>query len=122
MNRCTIDCSYTPTIPSGIVGNNFILSPNPVTNTDLLDIAIKNTSPWFYPPATIDSIDGIPFSAPIVIKKVNIQIYSSSGTLLQSYNNKLVPTQIDISNLTQGSYLVIFEHFGKIENYTIIKG
>ena len=52
----------------------------------------------------------------------NIKIYSSSGSLLQSYNNKFVPALIDISSLTQGSYLVIFEHFGKIENYTIIKG
>lgn len=121
MSRCNVECSTIP--PSnGVVGDNFILSPNPVTNTDLLDIAIKSTSPWFYPPGTIDPITGMPIPAPLVIQKVNIKIYSSAGTFLQSYNNKFVPAQIDISNLTQGSYLVIFEHYGKIENYTIIKG
>lgn len=121
MNRCTIDCSTTPPI-NGVVGNNFILSPNPVTNNNLLDIAIKNTSPWFYPPATIDPNTGLPIPPPLTIKKVNISIYGSSMNLLQSYTNKTVPTQLDISTLPQGSYLVIFEHFGLFENYTIIKG
>ena len=121
MNRCTIDCSTTPP-NNGVVGNNFILSPNPVTNNSMLDIAIKNTSPWFYPPATIDPNTGLPIPPPLTIKKVNISIYGSSMNLLQSYTNKTVPTQLDISTLPQGSYLVIFEHFGLFENYTIIKG
>ena len=121
MNRCTIDCSATPP-NNGVVGTNFILSPNPVTNNNMLDIAIKNTSPWFYPPATIDPNTGLPIPPPLTIKKVNISIYGSSMNLLQSYTNKTVPTQLDISTLPQGSYLVIFEHFGLFENYTIIKG
>ncbi|WP_026977453.1 T9SS type A sorting domain-containing protein [Flavobacterium tegetincola] len=120
MNRCNTDCD-TSAPSNSVSGLNFILSPNPVSS-GLLTIDIKPSSPWFYPPGTIDPITGMPIPAPLVIKKVNISIFTSSGTLVQSYSNKIIPTQIDISSLANGNYIVLFEHFGATESYNIIKG
>lgn len=120
MNRCNVDCEI-PNDLGTVVGTNFILSPNPVSS-GILSIDIKPLSPWFYPPVTIDPNTGLPVQAPLVLKRVNINIYTSSGTLVQTHTNKLIPTQIDISNLSNGNYIVLIEHFGLFESFSIIKG
>ena len=119
MSRCNVDCVTQP-ISGTLTGNNFILSPNPVSS-GTLSIAIKSTSPWFYPPSTLDPITGLPQPPVLVTPRVNITIYSQSGTLMQSYTNKLLPAQLDISTFSQGVYMVVFEKNGQTESFNIIK-
>jgi hypothetical protein len=119
MSRCNVDCTVPP-VSSTLNGNNFILSPNPVSS-GALSIAIKSSSPWFYPPAPIDPVTGMPQQPVIVFPRVNITIYSQSGSLMQSYTNKVLPAQLDISSFAQGVYMVVFEKNGQTESFNIIK-
>jgi hypothetical protein len=119
MSRCNVNCTVPP-VSSTLNGNNFILSPNPVSS-GTLSIAIKSSSPWFYPPAPIDPVTGMPQQPVMVLPKVNITIYSQSGSLMQSYTNKVLPAQLDISSFAQGVYMVVFEKNGQTESFNIIK-
>jgi hypothetical protein len=53
MTRCTISCSDTSPDPQQVVGNNFIVSPNPVTS-NFLNIGVRPDAPWFIIPVNND--------------------------------------------------------------------
>ncbi|OYQ42802.1 hypothetical protein CHX27_11710 [Flavobacterium aurantiibacter] len=41
--------------------------------------------------------------------------------MLLSWNSRVMPTQLDLSSLPTGTYIVLFTHAGQTESYTIIK-
>ncbi|MFY8186842.1 MAG: hypothetical protein ACOVLC_02670, partial [Flavobacterium sp.] len=121
MNSCLNACNSPFT---GIVGNNFILNPNPVTG-GILNISVRNDAPWFFVeyddnplnPSIVGAGEGYLIS-PI---HVNISIHNQLGILVQSNTSVLLPAQLDVSNLTLGSYIVTMHYMSQTENYTIIK-
>jgi hypothetical protein len=119
LNRCTMDCYVPPS--TTLIGDNFILNPNPLTD-GLLNISLKYGAPWFsvIVPGLTDS-DGQPVTTFIINIRVNISIFNQSGGLMQSFNNSTMPAQLNLSTLSQGTYIVMFEYQGQTESYTIIK-
>ena len=121
MNSCLNACNSPFT---GIVGNNFILNPNPVTG-GILNISVRNDAPWFFVeyddnplnPSIVGAGEGYLIS-PI---HVNISIHNQLGILVQSNTSVLLPAPLDVSNLTPGSYIVTMHYMSQTENYTIIK-
>lgn len=124
INSCTDAC---PGQFNGVIGNNFILTPNPVTN-GTLTVNVREQAPWFYvenPPSNpgggqhlSPNPDGNEYLiSPIV---VNISIFNQMGIMVQSFYNKTLPSQLSIANLTTGSYIVVFEYLGQTESYNII--
>jgi hypothetical protein len=121
MNSCLNACNSPFT---GIVGNNFILNPNPVTG-GILNISVRNDAPWFFVeyddnplnPSIVGAGEGYLIS-PI---HVNISIHNQLGILVQTNTSVLLPAQLDVSNLTPGSYIVTMHYMSQTENYTIIK-
>ena len=124
INSCTLDCSAPF---NGIIGSNFIMNPNPVNN-GVLNISVKNNAPWFTTPIPIGnpSLDPIlDFGTTNTVTNyspfVAISIFNQLGVLVQSNPNVQLSTALNVSNLPQGTYLVIVEYLGQIEDYTIIK-
>jgi hypothetical protein len=124
INSCSDACSGQF---SGVIGNNFILTPNPVTS-GTLTVSVREQAPWFYvenPPSNPGggqnlnpNPDGNGYLiSPIV---VNISIFNQMGIMVQSFYNKTLPSQLNIPNLTTGSYIVVFEYLGQTESYNII--
>lgn len=123
MNTCNNAC---PPPFSGIIGNNFILTPNPVTN-GMLNVSIKPNAPWF------PSLEVIPNPNEIGISpidggggmnrpiRVNITVANQMGVIVLNFPNTLMPANLNLSSLPSGTYLVIFEYLGQIESHTIIK-
>ena len=120
MNRCTNDCITVQ--PTPLIGDNFILNPNPITD-GLLNITVKDGSPWFSVPVKggLTDENGLPYMTLMPNIRVNMSILNKAGATVQTINDCLMPTQLNLSNLAQGSYFVILEYFGQIETYTIIK-
>ena len=120
MNRCTNNCIVPG--PTPLIGDNFILNPNPLTD-GLLNISIKHNAPWFYViiPGGLTDENGLPVRTLIQRIRVNISIFNQSGMMVQSFNNSPMPIQLNLSNLPQGTYVVVLEHQGNMESYTIIK-
>ena len=120
MNRCTNDCTLNQ--PPPLVGDNFILNPNPVTD-GALNISVKNDSPWFSVPVNgnLTDANGMQYTTIMANIRVNISILNQAGTLVQNLTNHPIPTQLNLSNLPHGTYVVIFEYLGQFESYTIIK-
>ena len=110
------------TLRNEVNKDNFILNPNPLTD-GLLNISIKYGAPWFYVvvPGGLTDSDGLPLLTLIPRIRVNITIFNQSGNLVQSYTNRSMPTQLNLSDLPQGTYIVLFEFQGQLESYTIIK-
>jgi hypothetical protein len=123
MNTCNNAC---PPPFSGIIGNNFILTPNPLTNS-MLNVSIKPNAPWF------PSLEVIPNPNEIGISpidggggmnrpiRVNVTVANQMGVTVLNFPNTLMPANLNLSSLPSGTYLVIFEHLGQIESHTIIK-
>ena len=120
LSRCTMSCESQ--IPPTLVGANFILNPNPVTD-GLLNVSVRNDSPWFsyIIPGGLTDSDGNPVRALVQRIRVNIAIFNNSGTQVLTFNNSPMPIQLNLSNLPQGTYVVVLEHQGQFESYTIIK-
>jgi hypothetical protein len=124
INSCQQDCA----IPfNGIVGNNFVLNPNPVTN-GILNISIKYNAPWFvaYNNGGTPSLD--PNANPVggggttnMSPRVNISIFNQAGSQVASFPNMFMPAQLNLSNLPSGFYNVILSFGLLTETYTIIK-
>jgi hypothetical protein len=125
MNSCNHAC---PPPFNGIVGNNFILSPNPVHSGNL-NISIKPNAPWFahlvgdnnngnigiHP----DPIGGNQGIWPEI--RVNISIFNQSGIQVANFTNIVMPANLNISHLITGTYLVRIQYEFNEESYTIIK-
>jgi hypothetical protein len=109
---------------NGIVGNNFILTPNPVTN-GILNVSIKPNAPWFpildvTPDPDEIGIDPIGGGSNRPIR-VNITIANQVGAIVLNFPNTLMPASLNLSNLPTGSYYVHFEYIGQIESHIILK-
>jgi hypothetical protein len=124
INSCSQDCS--PPF-SGLIGENFILTPNPVTD-GILNVQVRSDAPWYYSADddTTNPLDpsddlGDGSNRPLLLLRANITIYNQLGILVQSFSNTIMPTSLIISSLPQGSYLVVFEFLGQTESHTIIK-
>ncbi|MDI1317713.1 T9SS type A sorting domain-containing protein [Flavobacterium sp.] len=123
MNNCSSECSDPF---NGIVGNNFILTPNPVSE-GLLNITVKYEAPWFTtinnnPVGNVPSLDlGIGNLVTNYNPIVTVTIFNQSGSLLLTFPNTALPELLNIGNLPQGTYLVLIEYQGQLESYTIIK-
>jgi hypothetical protein len=123
LNRCTMDCS-TPI--TSIVGENFILSPVPVTN-GLLQVGLTNNAPWFIiggdsggsSNPSLDPGTGVPYVPASVV--VNVSIYNQIGLLVMNLPNRTIPTSIDLNSLPVGTYIINFEYQGQIESHTFVK-
>ncbi|OYQ42803.1 T9SS type A sorting domain-containing protein [Flavobacterium aurantiibacter] len=126
ITNCTTNC---PPPSTNLTGANFVLNPNPLTN-GILNVSVKNNAPWFVIP--YDPYDpnnpsinpnegGNGFYLPPFIRVSNISVFSQSGVMLLSWNSRVMPTQLDLSSLPTGTYIVLFTHAGQTESYTIIK-
>jgi hypothetical protein len=110
---------------NGIIGTNFILAPNPVTN-GTLNVSVKSDAPWFtVPGGGGPSLDpgqiGGGSGGLIPNIRVGISIYNQLGILVQSNSSVLMPATLNISNLPAGTYLVVFQYMTQTESHTIIK-
>lgn len=123
IESCPEDC-----IPpfNGIIGTNFILAPNPVTN-GTLNVSVKSDAPWFTVPGgggdpSLDPDENGGGSGGLLSNiRVSISIYNQLGILVQSYPSTLMPATLDISTLPAGSYLFVFQYMTQTESHTIIK-
>lgn len=121
-------CSYDYTPPvTGVVGENFILSPVPVTN-GTLQLALTNNAPWFLIGGDNGGVNGNPSldpgsGEPYVpsFVTVNISIYNSVGFLVINLPNTTIPSSIDLNSLPAGTYIINFEYQGQIEAHTFVK-
>lgn len=125
MNRCTEECNTNNPI---ITGENFIISPNPVSQGELLGINVNHNAPWFTTTVVIDPIlnQGISDNngnqtITNYTPTVNISILNQFGNLVLNFPNTVLPTSLDVSSLPTGTYLVVIEYQGQIESNTIIK-
>ena len=127
MNSCDNEC---PPPYNGIIGDNFVLNPNPVTN-GILNISIKNNAPWFLTSGNNNSLNSGFGAATNFLDnprdqlnsriRVNIKVFNQIGLLLLTQNNTLLPAQINLSPFPPGNYLVSIEYMGQTESHTIIK-
>ncbi|MFN3908232.1 MAG: T9SS type A sorting domain-containing protein [Flavobacterium sp.] len=123
MNSCNNDCSP---VFNGIIGNNFVISPNPVYNGNI-NVSIKHNAPWFpnlYPSNPDDF--GLDFGTGIITIKnrpirVNISITNQLGVVLLNFPNTQMSANLNISSLPSVNYIIVFEHLGQIESHQIIK-
>ena len=123
MGSCSNNC---PTQFNGVVGNNFVLNPNPVTN-GILNVSVKHNAPWF----TMISNSGLVVLDPLTNQTssntvtnynplVGITILNQLGVIVDSYTSIQLPTALNIPNLPQGTYQVVMRYMGQTESYTII--
>lgn len=124
-NITTCENDYTPPF-DGIVGDNFIISPVPVTD-NTLNVAINPQAPWFQnnngggtdphlDPDPIDGGSGVPSTV-----VVNVYFYDQMGTEVLAFLNKTIPSPLDLNNLSAGTYIVLFEYQGQTESQTFVK-
>jgi hypothetical protein len=120
-------CSYDYSPPvNGIEGENFILSPVPVTN-GLLQVGLTNNAPWFIiggdsggsSNPSLDPGTGVQYVPASVI--VNVSIYNQIGLLVMNLPNRTIPSSIDLNALPAGTYIINFEYQGQIESHTFVK-
>ena len=125
MTNCPSDCGAPF---NGIVGTNFILNPNPVSQ-GIVNVSVKYEAPWFSTPiANSDPNNTSPVIDPgtaTVITNYNpivdVTVYNQLGVALLNFQNVTLPEPLNISNLPQGTYVVLIEYQGQVESYTIIK-
>ena len=124
IESCSYD--YSPPI-NGIEGENFILSPVPVTN-GTLQVGLTNNAPWFIiggdnggsgSNPSLDPGTGVPYVPASVV--VNVSIYNQIGLLVMNLPNRTIPTSIDLNSLPAGTYIINFEYQGQIESNTFVK-
>ena len=121
IESCSYD--YSPPI-NGIEGENFILSPVPVTN-GTLQVGLTNNAPWFIISGgsgsnpSLDPGTGVPYVPASVI--VNVSIYNQIGLLVMNLPNRTIPSSIDLNTLPAGTYIINFEYQGLIESHTFVK-
>lgn len=132
MSRCETDCEDNNTPPQ-IVGNNFVLSPNPVPAYEDLGISVKNGAPWFTGPGLVNGgpgdgtnttpIDGGSGSQEITNYNpmVNITLFNTLGNQVLFKPNTNLPYSLDISSLPSATYLIKIEYSGLIESHNIVK-
>ncbi len=123
MNSCLSDCQ--PPF-SGLIGENFILTPNPVTNGNL-HITLTPNAPWFanlgsnnggISIISADPNGGLGSLPPIY---VDISIANSStGISVLNFPNQLISANLDLSTLSPGNYIVTFSYQGQFETYSIV--
>lgn len=125
MNRCTEECNTSNPITTS---ENFIISPNPVTQGELLGINVNHNAPWFTSTVVVDPNlnQGIwdnngNQTITNYTPTVNISILNQFGNTVLSFPNTVLPTSLDVSSLPTGTYLVVIEYQGQIESNTIIK-
>ncbi len=125
MNRCTEDCN---TVNPIITGDNFTISPNPVTQGELLGINVNYNAPWFTTTVAVDpnlnqgiSDNNGNQTITNYTPTVNISILNQVGNIVLSFPNTVLPTSLDLSTIPTGTYLVVIEYQGQIESNTIIK-
>ena len=120
-------CTYDYSPPSNsIEGENFILSPVPVTN-GTLQLALTNTAPWFLTGGntggnnnpSLDPGTGEPYLPSSVI--VNVSIYNQGGILVLDLPGTTIPSTINLNSLHAGTYFINFEYQGQIESHTFVK-
>jgi hypothetical protein len=118
-------CSYDYTPPSSAIqGDNFILSPVPVTN-GVLQVNLTSDAPWFLTTGNnggspyLDPGNGEPYVPSSVI--VNVQIYNQSGLLVLNLPNRTIPSSINLNSLPAGTYIINFAYQSQIESHTFIK-
>jgi hypothetical protein len=120
-------CSYDFSPPiNAIEGDNFILSPVPVTN-GTLQLALTNTAPWFLTGGntggnnnpSLDPGTGEPYVPSSVI--VNVSIYNQGGILVLDLPGTTIPSTINLNSLPAGTYFINFEYQGQIESHTFVK-
>jgi len=122
INRCTNDC---PPPPNYTIGENFILTPNPVFQ-GLLEVKVKYGAPWFtinslVPNPMYPGLEGGSGGITNFNPTVNIDIFNQSGVLVLSFPNSQLPITLNISSLPAGNYIVQMQHLGQTESHTIIK-
>lgn len=123
IQSCSYD--YSPPI-NAIVGDNFILSPVPVTN-GTLQLALTNTAPWFLivgnsgnnSNPSLNPGTGVPYvPSPVT---VNVSINNQVGLLVLNLPNTIIPSTINLNSLSAGTYIINFEYQNQIENHTFVK-
>lgn len=122
ITTCSTD--YQPPF-NGIVGDNFLLSPVPVTNNSLV-ISINQQAPWFLNTGgnngTGVSLDpGTGGSSVPSQVTVAVQIFNQSGIQVLNFPNRIIPTTLDLSSLNAGTYVIVFSYQGLTESHTFIK-
>lgn len=128
LNHNIETCSYDYSPPiNGIEGENFFLSPVPVTNGSL-QVALTNNAPWFIiggdnggsgSNPSLDPGTGVPYVPAYVV--VNVSIYNQIGLLVLNLPNRTIPSSIDLNALPAGTYIINFEYQGQIESHTFVK-
>ena len=123
ITECTRSC---PTPFNGIVSDNFTLYPVPAN--DIININIVTNPTWDFPCLNstgndvLDPGDGSSDTTSCTYPRLrlNISFYNNVGTLVYATTTTGIPTQVDVSNLPTGTYLMLIEYNGQVESHHII--
>lgn len=125
ITECSRSC---PQEFSGIVSDNLTLYPVPTSN--VINIKVNASHTWILPVIGGGNNGGIDGSVGSGSNNstytnpnfsLNVSFYNSMGILVYTTTTIGIPTQVDISHLISGAYMMVVEHRGQIESHSIVK-
>jgi hypothetical protein len=115
IDNCSNDCSNTNS--SGIVSNNFVISPVPASTVIAIDMVQKPE--WtFYSRSCSDGLTDIGGTS-LCTYFVSLQLYDFSGNQVLNITRHELGTSFDVSHLTTGTYVMHITHAGQTEIHQV---
>jgi hypothetical protein len=115
IDGCSNDCSTTNS--SGIVSNNFVISPVPASTIIAVDM-VQNPEWIFYSRSCSDGITDLGGNS-LCTYFVRLQLYDFSGNQVLNITRHELGTSFDVSHLTTGTYVMHITHAGQTEIHQV---